>query len=117
MTKFDNLFNHIINEDWDPEKVPLSRKEPKYVEMEDGSTKLDLYDTFDKTALFNYILDNKELKNAMTELIKKRDTKTFYSWLDSLDSKVISNGDQKAYVQHVFRDEVQSYAQHQQTAN
>jgi hypothetical protein len=45
--------------------------------MEDGSTKLDLYDTFDKTALFNYILDNKELKNAMTELIKKEILKRF----------------------------------------
>ena len=115
MSKFNTLYNQIVNEGegWDPELVPIARKEPKYVEMEDGSTKLDLYDTFDKQALFKYIIDNKELYKIMQELITKRDDRTFYRWLDSLDKKVLSNGSQKAYVQKVFSDEVESYQRNQ----
>lgn len=94
-----------VNEDWTTSGI-INRPEAKYVEMADGSTKLDLYNTFDKQALFSYIMRKPQLKNAMTELINKRDTQTFYKWLASLDKEVLSNGNQQAYVQDVFREEV-----------
>lgn len=92
-----------ISEDYFPQ-----RSEPKYVDMEDGSTKLDLYNTFDKTALFSYIMSKPQLNAAIKELVDKRDTQTFYKWLASLDKQVLSNGDQQAYVQDAFRDAVHS---------
>lgn len=94
-----------VREDWTQSGI-INRAEPRYVDMEDGSTKLDLYNTFDKTALFGYIMSKPQLKAAMNELVDKRDTPTFYKWLASLDKQVLSNGDQQAYVQDAFRDAV-----------
>jgi GrpB-like predicted nucleotidyltransferase (UPF0157 family) len=99
-------YTKVYENYWDPEKVPFPRPEAKYVDMPDGTTKLDLYATGDKDALWYHISNTPKLRRIYDELVDKRDDRTFSRWLDSLDKEIISNGNQKAAAQEMFKDSV-----------
>jgi hypothetical protein len=84
--------------------VAFQSQKPKYVDLDDGRTVLDLYNTFDKTALFIHIMDKPRLKETLDGLIDARDTQGLHQWVQSLESEVLINGDQKAYLLDVFRE-------------
>lgn len=75
-----------------------------YVNLSDGRTVLDLYDSADKTALFLYVVDNPKHRAVFDELIDSRDISALYEWVEALGNNVISNGSQKSYLAHVFRE-------------
>ncbi len=84
--------------------LEYSNTKPKYVNLEDGRTVLDLYDSPEKTDLFAYIMDRPQHRKTFEDLVDSRDTAGLYKWLDSLDNNVLSNGFQKSYLADVFRD-------------
>lgn len=75
-----------------------------YVKLSDGRTVLDLYESPDKTALFSYVVDNPRHRQVFDELIESRDISALYEWVESLSQHVLSNGSQKSYLAHAFRE-------------
>ncbi len=84
--------------------MPYDKPKVQYVDMEDGRSVLDLYNTLEDTALFSYIMDRPQHRKAFEELVEARDTSGLYKWMDSLDRTVLTNGAQKSYLADVFRD-------------
>lgn len=84
--------------------LEYSNTNPKYVDLEDGRTVLDLRDSPEKTDLFAYVMDRPQNRTVFEALVEAKDTAGLHRWTDSLNKNVLYNGLQKSYLVDVFRD-------------
>lgn len=80
---------------------------PKYIDLPNGQSGVDISEIPNKTELFSFVMDRKHLKEPMIDLINKGDIDGVFNWIRNLDKTyVISNDQQKAYLMDAAREEI-----------